>query len=87
MLRFVTVFCIINYLCVVDVDYEKQRYSVIFEEGGKTYSYLETKRKSDDRVEADEDYFLEIETATLHERVAAVKPSTTKIILVNDDGR
>ena len=70
------------------MDYEKQHYrDVLFLSGGRTYFDLTTKRNNDELVEGNEFYYLTIESGTLPERVTAVSPSTTKIILVDDDGK
>ena len=70
------------------MDYEKQHYrDVLFLSGGSTYFDLTTKRNNDELVEGNEFYYLTIEPDTLPERVTAVSPSTTKIILVDDDGK
>ena len=74
--------------CVGGVDYENQHYrNLVFEIGGDTYLDLPTKRINDDLVEGSEFYYLRIEPATLPERVTAVSPSTTKIVLLDDDGK
>ena len=74
--------------CVDGVDYEKQHYrNVFFKSGGSTYLDLPTKRINDELVEGNEFYYLKIVPDTLPERVTAVSPSTTKIILLDDDGK
>ena len=75
--------------CVGGVDYETQHYrNVVFESGRNRYLELTTKRTNDDDlVEGNKFYYLKIEPETLHERVTAVYPSTTKIILFDDDGK
>ena len=86
--NYVCAFIIIDF-CIAKSDYDTQDYRSIarFEERGSRYIELKIVPKDDDLVEDDEFYYLKIEPETLHNRVVAGNPSTTRIIIQNDDSK
>ena len=85
--HFIKLAILCMYVGTVDYKLQDHRIAARFEKDGSRYAELKIEPINDNLVEQNEFYYLKIYAETLPNRVVTTNPATSKIIILDDDGK